>query len=170
MKKEKKEGLALALRQRPPRTLHETPPMMVNDISHLFFSKMRSMEPEGALSQHSARTILRLLFHKDGMRQHELACAAHLSAPTVSAVLRRMESEGLIVRRNYEHDARAVGVYLTEYGRRQNEAVLDMLHGLDEVLMRGFSLEETEQLEKMLSRMRENLLRDMRGEIEEDRE
>ena len=43
-------GAAEMLHSRP-RPQHETPMMMVNDVSHLFFAKVRSMEPEGALSQ-----------------------------------------------------------------------------------------------------------------------
>ena len=156
----KKLGAAEVLKDRS-RPAHETPPMMVNDISHLFFAKVRALEPEGALSQRSARVILRLLIDEDGRRQNELAREAHLSAPTVSATLRRMESEGLIERRDCTSDARAVRVYLTAQGRRQHEEMISMLRSLDAVTMQGFDEAETAQLHALLGRMRENLIKSL---------
>ncbi len=159
---DKKRKAALTFAERPPRPLHETVPMMVNDISHLFFSKVRAMEPEGVMSQHSARVILRILNRCDGMRQSELAREAHLSAPTVSATLRRMENEGLIFRREDEQDGRAIGVYLTDKGRAHDAAVRHMLRQLDDVLMQGFTADEIGQLTAMLHRMRENILQNLK--------
>ena len=158
-----KKRAGRALLDRPPRPEHETAPMMVNDISHLFFGRVRAMEPEGVMSQHSARVILRILARQDGAKQRELAAAAHMSAPTVSTTLRRMESEGLIVRKTDAADGRAVGVYLTEKGRGVDRAAREMLHRMDEVLMQGFSPEETECLCAMLTRMRDNILQDSVG-------
>jgi MarR family transcriptional regulator for hemolysin len=138
--------------------------MIVNDISHLFFGKVRSLEPEGVMSQHSARCILRLLVRGDGIRQNEIAQALHLSAPSVSATLRRMESEDLICRRMYEGDSRAVRVFLTDKGREYDDEARAMLRHLDAILMEGFDESETEQLSSMLCRMRENLLKNLSQE------
>lgn len=156
-------GAAEMLHSRP-RPQHETPMMMVNDVSHLFFAKVRSMEPEGALSQHSARVILRLLIEEDGRKQNDLARCAHLSAPTVSATLRRMEVEGLVERRACMSDGRASRVHLTPKGREQHEAMLTMLRSLDAVTMQGFDAEETALLEALLSRMRDHLIESLLGE------
>ena len=43
-----------------------------------------------------------------------------------------------------------------------------MLRRLDDILMQGFSSEETEQLCGMLNRMRDNLLQDLTGEQGEE--
>ena len=156
----REKGKAFPL-HRPPRPPHETPPMIVNDISHLFFGKVRALEPEGAMSQHSARCILRLLVRGDGVRQSDIAAELHLSAPSISATLRRMEAEGLVCRRACEGDSRAVRVYLTDKGREYDEGARAMLRRLDDILMQGFDRAETEQLTAMLCRMRENLLKDL---------
>ncbi|MBR2621996.1 MAG: MarR family transcriptional regulator [Clostridia bacterium] len=168
----KKKTVTAMLQHRPPRPPHETPPMIVNDISHLFFGKVRSLEPEGVMSQHSARCIIRLLVRGDGVRQNEIADALHLSAPSVSATLRRMEAEGLICRHACEGDGRAVRVCLTDKGREYDEGVRLMLRRLDEILMEGFDEAETEQLTVMLCRMRDNMLRNLSQEhdAEEERE
>ena len=155
----REKGKAFPL-HRPPRPPHETPPMIVNDISHLFFGKVRALEPEGVMSQHSARCILRLLVRGDGVRQSDIAAELHLSAPSISATLRRMEAEGLVCRRACEGDSRAVRVYLTDKGREYDEGARAMLRRLDGILMQGFDEQETERLTAMLCRMRENLLKD----------
>ena len=160
----KKKTTEALLQHRPPRPPHETPPMIVNDISHLFFGKVRSLEPEGVMSQHSARCIIRLLVRGDGVRQNEIADALHLSAPSVSATLRRMEAGELICRRVCEGDGRAVRVYLTDKGREYDEGVRAMLRRLDGILMDGFSETETEQLTALLCRMKENLLKNLPSE------
>ena len=153
----KQTGKAMLV-HRPPRPANETPPMIVNDISHLFFGKVRTLEPEGIMSQHSARCMLRLLVRGDGLRQGDMASELHLSAPSVSATLRRMEGEGLVSRRACEGDSRAVRVYLTDKGKEYDEQARAMLRGLDAILMQGFDADETEQLTALLCRMRENLL------------
>lgn len=159
----KKREAGQGLLDRPPQPVHQTVPMMINDISHLFFGRVRALEPEGVMSLHSARVILRILVARDGMRQSELAAASHLSAPSVSATLRRMESEGLIVRRDDEADGRAVSVCLTDKGRAQDRAARELLRRVDEQLMQGFSAQEKEQLASLLERMKNNLVNGSKG-------
>ena len=146
---------------RLPRPLRETPPMIVNDISHLFFGKVRSEEPEGLMSQHGVRLLLSCLARQDGQRQSDLARATHLSPPTVSINLGRMEGEGLIRREAGTQDQRVVRVYLTDHGRQCDEEAHAFLRSLDDVLMQNFTPEETRQLTVYLNRMRDNLLRSM---------
>ena len=146
----------------PPviRSLHPrpTPPMLVNEISRLFGARMRTYDIEGVMTQDSARLIMRALLHKDGCSQLELVRQTHLTPPTVSVTLRRMESEGLVLRRQNELDQRAVCVFLTEKGKAHNEEIRKRLQALDAELMRDFSAEEIELLRKMLERMRDNIL------------
>lgn len=155
------------LSDRPRPSFPETAPMMVNDISHLFFSKVRSLEPEGVMSQHSARSILRLLVRGDGIRQNEIASTLHLTPPSVSATLRRMEGEGLIFRQTCEGDGRAVRVFLTDKGREYDGAVRTLLRHLDDILMQGFNEQETQVLCDFLNRMRDNLLHELQQDTEE---
>lgn len=61
---------------------------------------------------------LQALVHRDGMGQSDLADQLHVSRPTVTMMLKRMESSGLIERRADAADSRITRVYLTEDGRR----------------------------------------------------
>ena len=141
------------------------PPMLVNEISRLFFDRMRQTDPPGVLSQHGCRLILLALLRAErsdpahtGLTQRALADITHLKAPTVSGVLREMEEEGLIIRLADEKDARATRVRLTEAGRAANDEIRTRLRGVGDILMRGFSKEESDTLGLLLLRMRDNIL------------
>jgi DNA-binding MarR family transcriptional regulator len=60
---------------------------------------------------------LRMLAERDDISQRELARSLHLSAPTVTAMLQRMERAGTIVRRPDAEDQRITRVHLTPVGR-----------------------------------------------------
>lgn len=60
---------------------------------------------------------LQVLAHRNGMGQSDLADMLHVSRPTVTTMLKRMETSGLIERRPDEADSRITRVYLTEQGR-----------------------------------------------------
>lgn len=145
-----------------PRVREITPPMLVNEISHLFFDKMRASDPPNScLSQHGCRLLLRALAEKDGLTQGELCRLTHLKAPTVSAALREMEREGLVRRSPDETDKRATRVSRTEAGRAAHEEIRARLYCVDGVLMDGFSEEERAVLLALLSRMRDNILQNL---------
>lgn len=147
--------------QRPPRP-HETAPMMINDISHLFHGKMRSVQTEGILSQHGARMILSALAHNEGLRQIDLVALTHMKAPTISVIIKKMAAEGLVTHQVQACDLRANRLYLTEKGHDVHKTTHELLHETDRVMMQGFSDEEIEQLKGLLCRVRDNLLTDLK--------
>ena len=103
------------------------------------------------------RKLLFHLEHGDGLTQLELAKKAHLSAPTVSVTLKRMESDGLLHRESDEKDQRNTRVYLTAEGRELNARVFESMLRVDAELVKGFSPEEQESFRHMLERMNQNL-------------
>ncbi len=141
-----------------PPPVDPTPPMLVNEISRLFHARMRCYDLEGALSQDSARLMMRALSCEDGVSQLHLSVVTHLKAPTVSVTLGRMEREGLVRREQDPLDLRMTRVYLTEQGKAHNARVLERLKSLDAELMQGFTKEECAVLQTFLERMRDNIL------------
>ena len=137
-----------------------TPPMLVNEIARLFHGRMRAFEADGAMTQESARQIMRVLAHEDGCSQLDLVRRTHLKPPTVSISLKRLEAEGLVRRVTDDMDMRVVRVYLSEGGRAHNERVRERLKCIDATLMQGFSEDETDCLLQFLERMRDNILPD----------
>lgn len=74
---------------------------------------------------------LQALAHRDGMGQSDLAEMLHVSRPSVTTMLQRMETAGLIERRADEADSRITRVYITGEGRsvaeRMRAGFVDML-------------------------------------------
>ena len=96
--------------------LDKTPMMLLNDISRLFSSRMRRAADELGFPS-GYRHMLIYLAHHDGVGQYELAKCSHLTAPTVSGTLQKMEKDGFIERRPDETDQRQMRVYLTPMGK-----------------------------------------------------
>ena len=135
-----------------------TPPMLVSEIARLFHTRMRAYDLDGVMSQDSARLIMRTLAHEKECNQLELVRHTHLKPPTVSVTIRRMESEGLVERRQDAMDLRVTRVRLSPKGMAHHEQILNRLRETDEAMMQGFTEEETAQLLHFLERMRDNIL------------
>ena len=122
---------------------------------HLHESLRKAQEITGMPDGY--RKLLFPLAHEDGLTQLELAKRAHLSPPTVSVTLKKMEADGLLARQQDEKDQRTVRVYLTEEGRSLNARVFESMLKVDARLVEGFIPEEQEMLRSMLRRMNQNL-------------
>lgn len=153
----------------PEKALSENPPMLLNEIARLCAEKMRRTAPpgDGVLSQHGGRLVMMALCRaeregRDPLSQRDLVAATHLRAPTVSGILHKMEEEGLARRETDSRDARFFRIFLTEAGRAADRAARGRVRATDEILMRGFSAEESAALRDLLLRMRQNILDDLR--------
>ncbi|MBN2404517.1 MAG: MarR family transcriptional regulator [Coriobacteriia bacterium] len=60
---------------------------------------------------------LHILAHKDGLSQSELAEKLHVSRPTATTMLQKMEASGVIERRPDQQDQRLIRIYLTQSGK-----------------------------------------------------
>lgn len=78
---------------------------------------------------------LQALVHRDGMSQSDLAEMLHVSRPTVTTMLQRMETAGSIERRPDAVDSRVTRVFITAEGR---ELAQRMRAGFAEMLNTSF--------------------------------
>jgi len=82
-----------------------------------------------------AAGVLRVLAAHEGMSQRDLAECLHLSRPTVTTMLQRMEQHGLIERWDDEADQRLTRLRLTPAGRAQADASKKLFaHYVDETV------------------------------------
>ena len=116
------------------------------------------------MSQPGAHLVMSVLAIHDGINQREVVRLTHLRPPTVSVILQKMETEGLVECRNDPNDQRARIVYLSEEGRRRDAAHIAQIRALDAVAMDGLSAEEIDTLMRILPRIRDNLLAQNDGE------
>jgi len=111
--------------------------------------------------------VLGVLWEQEGVSHSELAQALHVRPSTVTNAIKRMEKAGLVECRQDEQDARVSRIYLTGEGRAIRGAVEEVWRELEALAFHGFSAEEKERLDRMLTRIRENLLREEANENEE---
>ena len=86
----------------------------------------------------------------DGMTVGEIAMLALQRQPTMTKIIDRMTSSGLVERRQDENDRRKVRIFITQSGqRRVNEALADAKHHEKEVLA-DYTPAEAHQLKSIL--------------------
>jgi DNA-binding MarR family transcriptional regulator len=101
--------------------------------------------------------VLLELWREDGLKGGVLADRLGVEPPTVTRMLRRMESCGFVERRPDPADARSFRVYLTEKGRALEEPVARIWKEVEEKTLQDISPEETLALRRLLARVRKNL-------------
>ncbi|HOU10746.1 MAG TPA: MarR family transcriptional regulator [Clostridiales bacterium] len=154
-----KKGPLFPIKPALPEGVKESPPMLINEISHLCRAKMRAVNSQ--MSQESTRLIITRLARKDGVTQLDLVKLTHLKPPTVSVTLGRLEKLGYITQAPDQGDQRAVRVYLTEKGRELDRTTLERIREIDEILMKGITPDESLQLMALLNKIRHNILQDL---------
>jgi MarR family transcriptional regulator, organic hydroperoxide resistance regulator len=97
------------------------------------------------------------LWRQDGLTQSQLVERLCVQPPTVSKMLDRMEKAGLVTHRPDLEDSRISRVYLTEHGRRSQEAVRAVWKDIEQRLTKRLSVEERLLLRRLLLQVYENL-------------
>ncbi len=107
--------------------------------------RSRRMKLESIGLHHAQGMILAQLWHHhDGMSQRALAQGLHISPPTASNTLQRMERDGWIERRRDQDDQRVVRVYLTDKARSLHQEAHASFRELDQEMSSVLSAEEQE--------------------------
>ncbi|MGN0602203.1 MAG: MarR family winged helix-turn-helix transcriptional regulator, partial [Oscillospiraceae bacterium] len=133
-----------------------TPSMYINDLSKIFNTTV-SRATERMDISHGYRRMLFHLAHNDGVTQLELVKLTHLTPPTVSVSLSKMEKDGLVKRVADEKDMRQVRVYLTEKGREHDNFVRMKCRETEQVMLQGVTETEQEELCRIMRKMLKNL-------------
>ena len=124
-------------------------------------SRVARERTDRVLAEHGVRVgqqiVLEALWREDGLTPGELARRIGVETPTVVRGVGRMETAGLVVRRDDPRDGRLVRVYLTDRGRELEGIIPQAEDTVIEEAFSGFSTKEREQLTRLLSRVLENL-------------
>jgi DNA-binding MarR family transcriptional regulator len=88
-----------------------------------------------------------------GLKQSQLARAAHLDRSSLVPALDKLEARGLVTRRASEHDRRVNGLWLTEQGSALLKKLKQRVARHEQRLARGLSRSEREQLVALLARI-----------------
>ena len=101
--------------------------------------------------------ILYVLWREDCLPIVELARRAGLAKTTMTSMLDRMESQGLIVRRYDPKDRRQIRIQLTESARGLENKYREVSDEMSRMFYQGFSEEEILKLDAGLERVLKNL-------------
>ncbi len=124
----------------------------------------RRMKMEGIGLHYAQGMILFRLWREDGTSQRALAQALHITPPTATNTLKRMERDGWITRRRDESDQRIVRVYLTEKSRTlQKEARASFL-AMDQEMTSMLTAPEIETLRQSLLKVHRYLASEAPGD------
>ena len=142
--------------KRPDCSFHPTPMMQIIHLSKLFRDQLRRASEEAGVPC-GYRMILMELSHLESATQYELARRTHLTAPTVSVTLQKMEHDGYITRTPDEKDLRQMRVALTEKGKAAEADNRARANLLEQTLLGDLSPEERQQLTALLTSMEDSL-------------
>ncbi|MBQ9455794.1 MAG: winged helix-turn-helix transcriptional regulator [Thermoguttaceae bacterium] len=101
--------------------------------------------------------VLAYLFAHGEATMHELADFAHRTRPTMTVLVDKMESAGLVKREASKVDSRSTVVRLTERGEALRGAFESISSRFIEMLYTGVSEKEAETVERTLSKILSNI-------------
>ena len=101
--------------------------------------------------------ILVALWQEDGVAMSQLADRLEVQPPTVSRMVQRMESSGLVERRASEDDQRVSLVFVTEKGRAIRSDIERVWRTVESEMTEGWSDEETQIFHRMIDQARGRL-------------
>ena len=96
--------------------------------------------------------VFMVLWAKDGVSVRELGERLYLDSGTLTPLLKKMESSGLVRRERAKEDERVTRIYLTEAGRALHEKCLEIPVHLSRSLG-AFSPEDAQTLYDLLYRL-----------------
>lgn len=140
-----------------------SPMMLINDCSRMFSHRMRKFGDESGVPCGYRSLLMQLAFARvrgeESLTQYELAKHTHLTPPTVSVTLQKMERDGYITRVPDETDMRQMRVALTEKGIAVDRANMLKAQEIEYLAFEGISPEESQKLTRLLLQVRDNLSR-----------
>lgn len=134
--------------------------MLLHQTNRLYMKyAMSKIHTDGRERLHGGQAgILFILKFKGGMSQKELADMLHLSAPSVTTAIKKLEGEGCVIRRQDEKDQRVMRLSITPKGEEFVQHVIEVAKQTEEAAMKNISEEEKLLLYRILRQMRDNLI------------
>ena len=100
--------------------------------------------------------VMLVLWENDGLTVNSISKRLYLETNTITPLLKRMESSGILSRKRSKKDERVVEVFLTKKGQEMKKKAEEIPNKLFETLKTdSVSNEEFAQLQSILNRMME---------------
>jgi len=142
---------------------------LLNDVTLLIRKHFDRRAVKFGLTRAQWRAT-KMLYHREGMRQTELAESLEMEPIAVGRVIDRLQAAGFVERRPDPKDRRAWRLYVTDQARGVIADMELIARGVRKDAAKGISVPELEQALGVLNRMKENLQALDGGAAEEESE
>lgn len=94
--------------------------------------------------------VLKCIWQKELHNPRDIAAFLNVETSTISGILERMENKSLIRREIDESDRRFIRIELTDKSKKLEIPVNQVVEGVNQKVLAGFSKERTESLKELL--------------------
>ncbi|OIK12992.1 MarR family transcriptional regulator [Bacillus sp. MUM 116] len=101
--------------------------------------------------------IMMLLWEKDGLTQNQLGEILNKDKTNIARMASNLEAKGFIKRVCNQCDRRSLELHLTACGKELGKQIIPITEELNEIICKGISKEDLETLERILSKINENV-------------
>ena len=130
---------------------------LLNDVTLLFRKHFDRRAVKFGLTRAQWRAT-KMLYHREGLRQAELAEFLEMEPIAVGRVIDRLQAAGFVERRADPKDRRAWRLYTTEQSRVIIDDMEQIARELRKDATRGIDYAELEQALAVIGRLKDNLL------------
>lgn len=102
--------------------------------------------------------ILFALWKNEKLSLIELSRRTSLAKTTLSAMVERMKNEGLLIVEGSKEDKRSLVIYLSDKSLSLEEKINRATIKISDIFYKGFSEEEANELDRLLGKVKENLI------------
>jgi DNA-binding MarR family transcriptional regulator len=139
-----------------PRETGEDVGPLLAPLGFAFWRMKSAFEREMGVSAGTWFSLV-LLSKKDGISQGELSQKFEIDPSRATRLAKRLEREGLILRKRDSEDHRIVRMYLSDEGRGLLEALSEHRVAFDRRIAAMLGPEELKELRRMLGVLTENM-------------
>lgn len=101
--------------------------------------------------------VLMLLAKREGLSQREISKELNIKPSTVAVSMKRMEKNGLIIRKTDEKDQRIQRIYATDKLRDVQHKIHELVLKNEDIMMEGFTESEICLMSRFFDQIYENL-------------
>lgn len=130
--------------------------ILLNQVMHLYIQ--RSMHLFRDMKMHPGQGgLLWVLSNKEGLSQKEIAEKLGVKPPSITVMIKKLEAEGYITKKQDEKDQRVTRICITPEGEKTAAYMGEVLDILAKEAFANMSDEEVMLLRRLLLQMRDNL-------------
>jgi MarR family transcriptional regulator, organic hydroperoxide resistance regulator len=104
--------------------------------------------------------VLRALSVEDGRTMGQIAELLSIRPPTASKMVSRMETQGLLARRERDSDGRLVAVFITDAGQTRLAEIDRIAKRVEKEALNGLDDKDMRRLRRLLKKVSRNLSRE----------